>query len=211
MSEDWQDDLAQEKSLWDAFKVTRKFPQRPFNTYLRKLGYPFTVVVSLIVGVNSADNDVLRSAISVSSQNLLTFSVTVIGFLVAGLSIFTSLADKKVLIELAKTKHKGTEVSVFKVIYFNLISVFVVFLTILFGSFFVGTAVPLKIRADNIDCVGIIFPSAKILNSIILSFLIVLFLEGLIRLKSFIWNIYSTFTSMLAVSSILDRQSPMEP
>jgi hypothetical protein len=201
---EWEIELQKEKSLWDIVKICRSEAAPPFNNRVRMFGYPF-VFISAIFIVNCAGsaNDVLSSLTNLSSA-LTALNATILGFLITGLAVFTTLSDKNLLIELAKTKKVGSSLSVFKYIYFNLLSIFAYYIAFLIITIFTNWISVIRLPISNLELDGIIFRLSILINSIIISSLWVIIADSFLRLKSFIWSVYQTFLSMLLVSSFLE-------
>jgi TM2 domain-containing membrane protein YozV len=106
-------------------------------------------------------------------------------------------------VALAQTEQNGAGVSCFKYLYFNLLNVFVVYIFILTVSSAVQVLCKMPVGVSDLIIFKVIFPSAVIVNGIVLTSLIILFSEAVICLKAFIWNIYATFISVLTVSTLL--------
>lgn len=204
LEETWREDILLEKSLFEAYKKSKKISTPKFNRKVRFFFYPFVFFSSLILVHIYQHNGLIVKAIQNINGSILAISVSVIGFLVAGITIFTTLSDRRILIELAKTEHEKSGISIFKYLFFNLLSVFVIFT----GSIVLSIAYQL-IGSLNIQ-LPIIFIKNKyinlnlLFNGFFLAILITLITELLLKLKSFIWSIYATFISMMLVSEFLD-------
>jgi hypothetical protein len=205
IDEAWASSLFEEKSLWDTYRVSRKFPTTDFNKKIRKWGYPALFIIAITYCWNYLDAPSTSRGIDAASSILVSISATILGFLIAGLAIFTTLSDKKILIALAKTPQKGTPVTAFKYLYFNLLNIFVIYIKILILSAVTQVMCKISPHADPIVVSGVIFPTANLVNGAVLSFLGIAFAEGITCLKAFIWNIYATFISVLTVSAFLEE------
>lgn len=201
----WVSDLFAEKSLWQTFRLSLRFPSTTFSKRLRRFAYIAVplVLFSGSVGLLSVDES-LR-AIDSASQIISTVAATIIGFLVAGLTIFTTLSDRKILVVMAETRQRGTEVSCFKYLFYNLLNVFVVYIIVLCVSAVIQIFSNVAFHVSNFDAFGIVFPIAGMVNALAISLLSIIAFESVITLKNFIWNIYATFISVLTVSALMDE------
>jgi hypothetical protein len=202
--ETWQEDILLEKFIFDTYKKSTNIPTPQFNRKVRLFFYPFLFISNFLLVHIYQHNDLIVSAIQNLNSSILAISVSVIGFLVAGITIFTTLSDRRVLIELAKTEHEKLGISTFKYIFFNFLSVFVIFISSVILSLTYQLIGSLKI-----DLQIIIFKNKYIylnlfFNGLFFAILITVATELLLKLKSFIWSIYATFISMMLVSEFLD-------
>jgi hypothetical protein len=202
---DWIDDLLKEKSLVDVSRISRKFSHSKFDFIIRRtylIGSPILVGLSLAAFMNPNQEALMVKSLA---SNLVTYSTTVLGFLIAGLAVFTTLSEKKIWIELAQTQVPGEGVSAFKYLFFNMLSVFIIFLSCVVLSVITSVIAAAEVQVGVISISGWQLESASWINAIALTSLSMLFFESAIRLKSFIWNIYSTFISMLTVKWLLEK------
>ena len=184
----WSDSVDAEKSLWEVFNKSQVFGAPKFNRrlmFLAAIGCLIYCVCNVTLGVDS--NKILIS-IERLSESLINISTAILGFLVAGFSIFISMAKKENLKTLAMVRYKDTQLSHFKHIMFNFLNVFSIYLVALSISLAIFVVVPLgKIPAFPFqldDSVVIL------LNSFVLCFQVLLAIYSIVRLKSFIWNMY---------------------
>ena len=203
---DWSADLSAESSLWEAYKKARSSSRTKFNRKIRIYIYPILLVFIIILSWSAFEDHQTLSAIAALSSSAISLISTIIGFIIAGLAIFMTLSDKRLLVELAKTKQINTSISSFKYIYFNLFSVFVTYIFSLVFYIILYTASSMSIVASDLCVFGVIFPVANMLNGFFLAAMFVIGAECLIRLKSFIWNIYTIFISMLVVWDYLEDE-----
>lgn len=206
MTEDaWIENLFAEKSLWDAYKSAGHFPRKAFDIRLRWTVWLVSPIVILLTFSFALNLGQQVSAISAIASVFASFSATVIGFLVTGLAIFASLSERKIWIELAKTPQKDTKVSSFKYIFFNLLRVFVIFIFSFCFSIFAYGAGAVGLEIPDLEYCNYIISTATIVNTIAFSLLTFAFVEAISSLKSFIWNLYTTFVAMIAISTLLDN------
>jgi hypothetical protein len=185
---EWSDDVFKEKSLYDVYKASKVIEPSEFNIGCMKLSF---VLCALYVAFNlytGVKNDEVISAIGRISSSMITMVTAVLGFLIAGFSIFTSLTPKETLRDLIKTRYKKTDISYFKQIMFNFLNVFTVYLVLLSVLIAINAACPLGwsplIEFHVPDWVVSAF------NSVVLSGIALGSIYAVLRLKSFIWTMY---------------------
>lgn len=208
--EDWQEDLQKERSLWDAFVSAQCIKTSLFNFRARCiiLVLACSLACWALFVATQIPNTTLMSLIVWQSNNIFTMSVSVLGFLITGFSVFVTLSDRNLLVELAKTPYEESGLSIFKYLFFSFLVVFFVYLTSAIFSFCVGAfaqvawpygSTPLSER----DVKGI--------NIFAILTLSVVFCELAIRLKAFIWSIYASFVSKLVAYDFLKTVLPSLP
>lgn len=206
MIENWKKDLVTEKSLRQVFVASKDLRKSKFN----RIVYVITTVISFSVSVVFVYlEDAAQSADLVRSIAEICFNLTVqiLGFLIGGFAIFATISDPKLMVKLAKSQMPNSNISVFKNIFFNFLSVFYVYVITL------STSVAIKIFS-NIDTRRLYHTLSDIpniylavINCLILMILSYLLTLSIVRLKSFIWNIYQAFLIFLIAS---DQDNPEE-
>lgn len=205
--ENWQDDITAEGSLWETFVSARQLKSTKFNFRARAIILIISCGLTIFALGNASKipNKVLVGTLMWMSSSVFSFSVGVLGFLIAGFSVFVTLSDRALLIELAKTYYEDTGISVFKYIFFSFLVVFVYYLAAGTSSFIIGAFAQTSwdfyfVPLDLVDF--------KSINIVVILFLSLLFFELIIRLKSFIWAVYSSFVSKLVAADFLSQVEP---
>ena len=202
----WQDALNKEKSLFQIYLASLKLPKSQFNTLCRYLSPIFSAIIVFSIQYYKWDTDFFFPIVGRWAALIVSVSTGLLGFLVTGFAIFCSFSDRSLLVELAKTNQIGTNVSVFKYLFFNFLSVFVVFLVAFSTSITILLISDLNIQVPDVHYSARIIPTSGIINCVILIIFSTLVTEMIVKLKSFIWNIYETFLTMVTVSDFLDVQ-----
>jgi hypothetical protein len=206
MIENWKDDLLKERTLQEVYFVSRKLPKSKVN----KTAYSLVSLVT--VGIVSRwiyNQDVNSSAEATLELASIGFDLTVqiLGFLIGGFAIFATVSDARLMTRLAQAPMEGSDLSVFKSVFFNFLSVFYIYVVTLSVCIIVRVAVALDLpQAQNIireDCAVL---AATIVNCVVFAALAILCAMAVVRLKSFIWNIYQAFLTFLSVSEMMDRE-----
>lgn len=207
MRKDWRDELFDERSFWSLYWKAARFGDTVFNRCVR------WITIVLLLGFVLANEyvynrqllslEAMRENIRNWSADGIQFTTQLLGFLVAGFTIFATLTKADVFKKLAITPHPKTSVSSLKFIFFNFMSVFAHYVAFLaacltikmfFAKSAAGTAVLHKI-AD-------LYPSIKIIVVYCgFVFLGAWFINLVIILKSFVWNMYISVLLVIASES----------
>ncbi|MCL5102957.1 MAG: hypothetical protein M1133_02420 [Armatimonadetes bacterium] len=117
-------DLLKEKSLYAIWKKCRRLPRNWFNGVA-------TVLVALLLTLHvsmgsrsiSDTADEIRSICDLG----VGFGASILGFLLAGFTIFATMTKPDLMIRMARRKHEGSGLSFLKYNYFALMEVFILF------------------------------------------------------------------------------------
>lgn len=186
----WADDIYREKSLWDVWKASRVIPSTRFNYRVVCICWCIAVVYVLANLVLGVDNKEVLGAITRLSAALVSISTAILGFLIAGFSIFIASTPKDVSRKLIATRYRKTSISWFKQIMFNFLNVFTVYLFVLVLAGFISTVTPLGWVPALHKTMIITTNLVAVFNSAVLASMAVLAIYAALRLKSFIWTMY---------------------
>ncbi len=192
---DWQERVTKEKNLgevyWKARKVgstRRNFGVAAFVCLL----FGILAVVDWYFASGVLTLSALNDLITVVAEVGFTFTTAILGFLIAGFSIFASITRPEIFAGLAKLDHKDTGLSRLQFIFFNFLLVFIHYLAFLAMSIVLKLVMPLapafvNAVSPNVPSASIIvWWSAASMLAVLLGWLTFL----VMLLKSFIWNIY---------------------
>lgn len=210
MTFDWKADLTKEKNLWEVYLASTKLRKSKFNNYAY-------LVIGTIIGYISTnfiifgESESAFNAVVASADVGFDLSAQILGFLIGGFAIFATVTDHRLMIAIAKAplkpqKEGDAEYTVFKNIFLNFLSVFCIFLATLAISSFVKIA-------SQVKCGSVTAPwgdlctsnTALYINSIAFFASSGCVAFSILRLKSFIWNIYQAFITLLATANALDE------
>ena len=195
------ENLANEKDLWDIYKQSRKLPEGRLS---RKVTKPASwLVLGMLLAYSIfSDEKVHQLAEKVRNWAELgfNFSIGILGFLIAGFTIFATVTKPSLFIALAKTKHSESGLSYLKYTFYVFMNVFIVYLM------FACLCLLIKLFANSNGLISLIlnyiFQGFQDPRLIILSKRILvstgLIVVGswafhlIILLQSFIFNIYIT-------------------
>ena len=188
-------ELTSEKSLWDIYKSSRRILPSKIQF--------FTILVTMIaLGLNAfifVDNEkTLLEDIRKWADMGFNFSITTLGFLIAGFTIFATISKPKMMLAMMEHTNKETGLKTLKHNFFAFMKVFIAYIFISLIYLFVvifGQAdgfIPNIIKLlPNATCIKII--------TIKCSYLFVgsSFVYLLLLLKSFVFNIYAIVMNFL--------------
>ena len=201
----WRDDIYREKSLFDVYLASSVIKPSKFNKICMCITY---FGCALYVGLNTytgVRNEFVLSSIEKLSGSLVTVTTAVLGFLIAGFSIFVSSTPNRTLILLLNTRYGKTNLSYFKQIMFTFLNVFTVYLLVLAVALAVNSSTPLG-WSPILNW----YPHVRFVttfNSIILAIIAIGAVYSTLRLKSFIWTMYQG----LLVNMMLEQESGDKP
>jgi hypothetical protein len=184
----FEDDVFKEKSLLDVFLASREIAPSAFNVLAIRISVVLAfcyVAVNAALGVN---NEIIVSAIQRLSAGIVTATTAILGFLIAGFSIFVSATPIPVFRMLIMTRYERTNISYFKQILFNFLNVFTIYLFGMAVALSVNTVCPLG--SLPIIELAVTYSAVTTFNSAVLAALSILTVYLVLRLKSFIWNMY---------------------
>lgn len=198
----WQDRLLARKNLTAIFLAGPRFWTNKFNTATLVL---VTVLLALFSTLDviypralGRSGFALGETIRMWAAQGFTFTMTIVAFLIAGFTVLTTITKPELFAELAQVPHRqenGHETGLTEVefIFFAFINVFVHYLAFLFVStvilLFGSTNGPLAMLAYAVRSVISTKAFGGCLH-VLFVLLGVWFLSLILRLKSFVWNIY---------------------
>ena len=216
MSLRWEEKIFREKSLWDVYSKSRKiFPRKKFNRAVILIWIVCSIILTLSNYLFEFDNfQVQESAnfVHLIADVGLTLSLSILGFLIAGFSIFASVTKTELFILLAEIPYKressDTGISRLQFIFFNFLNVFSVYLLLLsiclIIDLFFSLSSPLRILADSIASINPKF--AHVGNCLVASIGGLVLIEALLQLKSFVWNLYQAVLLAIATDHELKKR-----
>lgn len=194
----WQRDIFLEGSLWDTYKKSPDWRSNRFNRVV--------LVGAILLSVSLTLADVLFgtpykgkvteiiTAIRSWLEIGVSFSLGTLGFLVAGFTIFATVSRPELFIHMAQTAYKESGLSQFKWVFFVFLNVFVNYISYLSFSivllFVVRFVMEIKGLRDLFSLAPASFKIGAVYSVLIVYFVWTVLL--ILKLKSFVWNIYST-------------------
>lgn len=190
------DTLIKEKNLWQIYRECKKLPKSEFNQLV-------TIIFLFIILVYYINIDI---GLVLLSRNLnewadlaLSYSSSLLGFIIAGYTILISLSPSELFIKLANAKNDQRKLSYLQILQFPFIEVFIYFCTITFLSIVIKAVFtePMLVRYY----ISLFDVNDYLFTTVLVKFVSVSFLTlivfSVMKLKSFIYNIYGA-SMMLA-------------
>lgn len=182
-------ELTKEKSLWDIFLASKAIKVSKFNRNV-------LIIVALLSGIYAflleTELPIILSKSRQLSEIGLTYSITILGFLIAGFTIFATLTKPTLLLKMMDTPHEETKLTYLKYNYFVFMRVFIFYLIIssvfLFTMLFCDTN-GIVSKVLKLSPYGMIIKEGLIRISYVIFACCMTYL--ILLLKGFIYNIYS--------------------
>lgn len=196
MSYSFEDkDLTSEKSLWDVYKLSRRILPSKFQVI-------FLLLIMLALGLNAFvlvdDEAIILGDARKWSEFGFNFSITTLGFLIAGFTIFATLSKPKMMLAMMDHINKETGLPTLKYNFFTFMKVFIAYIAI---SIFYLLVMILGQADGFIANVVSLFPNENFIKSILIKTAYTLigssFVYLLLLLKSFVFNIYAIVMNFL--------------
>lgn len=187
--------LTKEKSLWEIYRASRRIPTNKFNAITTLIIFLLIVVEIWFSSRSSFETvELVRRYAEIG----LTVSIGALGFLIAGFTIFATVSQPTLFIEMARIRHPDSDLPYLKHNFFLFLRVFVYYLS--FSAFCLavitfgqsnGLAAVLAKQASNTAAVTL-----ALVNS---SYLLILtgFWFLIVQLKSFVFNIHHAVMTAL--------------
>lgn len=188
-------DLTSEKSLWDIYKLSRRIRPNWVQIILQ-------VATVLLLFINAfllnPDLKNLLSDVRGWAANGFNFTISTLGFLIAGFTIFMTVAKPGMMLAMMDHIDKETGLPTLKKNFFAFMRVFIAYLicagiylsVVLFGQ--AGGVIPALVK---------LMPASSCLRDALIKIAYVLvgssFVYLLLMLKAFIFNIYAIVMNFL--------------
>ncbi len=192
---DWQERATKEKSLGEVYWKARKVASTRRNlgvAVLVTLLFGTLAVLDWYFDLEMLASSVLKGMASQIADIGFALTTAILGFLIAGFSIFASITRPEIFAGLAKLNHKDSGLSRLQFIFFNFLLVFIHYLAFLAVSIVLKLGLPLSptvvdaVSPHVVSTDKVFWWSAVALVALLLGWLAFL----IMLLKSFIWNIY---------------------
>lgn len=196
-------DVTREKTLFALWRTASKFPKRKFNWIVTACVGILLARYSLLVWEQP---DLLLSHFRKIEATGFAFATSILGFLVAGFTVFVTVTRLDMFLQMAKTEKRGTGESVLKYNFSAFIVTFVHYVCYLFACLLCelflqpnGLASVAYQNALTYPNLATVLPTAR---TSVAAFLLVGFgtwtVYLVMLLKSFIYNVYQVTTTSVA-------------
>lgn len=203
------EDITKEIGLLSIYKASRsKLPRNNINFYST------LSVLSMLIVYAFASTESSTTLIEKArkwAELGFSFSVGILGFLIAGFTIFATVSDKSLFIAMAETSHKKSGLSNLKYNFFTLMYVFIIYLA------FAILCLLIQLLGGSSGFISIIFQlivgetyfllSKRILAGIGIVVIGTWFFYSLMLLQSFIFNIYHIVMTAISWAMIEKNDS----
>lgn len=183
-------DLTREKTLLDVYKNSRKLSDSRLNFLV-----PILLVLLQCVWffTSNPSLDLISSATTSLTDTILSFSVSILGFLLSGFTIFATITEKDFFLAMARTKKKNLPMNYLKYIFYIFFNVFIAYffvtLVAILSKIFGGGE---GIIDKSLDFLVSNANQKRYFTFIYYSFISSLALYNILLLGNFIFNVYST-------------------
>lgn len=184
-----EEDLTKEKSLWDIYKLSRRILPN-------KVQFILILVFALLLSSNalffSDDSEKILKDVREWSKIGFSFTITALGFLIAGFTIFATLSKPKMLLAMMDHIDSKTGLPTLK---YNFIAFMKVFIAYIVFSLFYLSILVLGGHNGIIDNAIELLPQSELIKTCVINIAYTItgssFVYLLMLLKSFVFNIYA--------------------
>jgi hypothetical protein len=192
------ENLTKEIGLLDIYRATRN--RLPLNKIEFLSSILIITLLAVYVFYSSESSFELLEKTRKWSELAFNFSVGILGFLLAGFTIFATVSDKSLFVAMAKAKHRKSGLNYLKYNFFSLMYVFIVYLGLailclliqLLGSSSGLISILLRFSLTQLisDSEEYFNMAKMIISKVSIVVVGTWFFYSLILLQSFIFNIY---------------------
>lgn len=192
-------DLLKEKNLWHIYLATWKLKDSKFNWIVGL----FVMAVGIFYSWVEEDTKLIHELLLKMAEFGFNASISLLGFLIAGFTIFASLAKPGLLLTMLKHKHRPSGISYLKYNFFTLIRTF---LYLLIFATFQLCVIALGQDSGVIGAFSEYLFNDKLFLSygtrlmLICSF--TLWAVSMLQLKSFVFNVHHFVFTMIKYDAI---------
>ncbi|MHA7228439.1 hypothetical protein ACVT98_03050 [Vibrio campbellii] len=188
-------DLTEEKSLWDIYK-------KAYIIFPNKLQIAIVLAVATCLAINAfileKNSTILLENVRAWSSIGFNFSITTLGFLIAGFTIFATLTKPDMMLAMMDHSNKEYNLPTLKYNFFVFIKVFISYI---FFSIMYVLILLLGQKGGFLTNVIDLIPNPTCMKLALIKISYVFigssFVHLLLQLKSFIFNIYMIVMNML--------------
>ncbi|MEM9014570.1 MAG: hypothetical protein AAGB02_05625 [Pseudomonadota bacterium] len=206
---EWQNRLLEQKSLFHVFWVANRTIPKSRGNRIAVYACSAIVLISTLFGWYHGVYDVNQSygLIHTIADIGLMLSVSILGFLVAGFSIFAGITKPEVFILLAKIDYKKPEISNFQYVFFIFLNVFTVYVLLLVACMIISIGFDKNSPTTHLSQLAYsINPNVCMtVNVAALFFMVGLLAESIVRVKSFIWNLYQAVIMVITTEDLMNK------
>lgn len=205
-----QSELTKEKSLWDVYVLSRRILPG-------KLQVITVLLFVCFLGVNAFFLEKDISSIVYNARKWaeygFNFSITTLGFLIAGFTIFATISKPRMLLAMMQYNNKKTGLPTLKYNFFAFMKVFIAYISI---SIFYISVLLLGSKDGFLENILELIPNGHCVGTTLAKCAYALiggsFVYLLLLLKSFVFNIYAIVMNFLRweYNEIQENENPTE-
>lgn len=204
---EWREKITAERNLFEVYKKARKVGSSRSNSVAAGVVFVCFLMASSIdywLSLGIFPLHALGSLLGRIADLGFTLTTAILGFLITGFSIFSSITRPEIFVALAKLNHRNSGLSRLQFIFFNFLLVFVHYLAFLAASIALTLGLPFAPSIARTLADQCWLSEPKIwwltvgLSSVLISWLVYL----IMLLKSFIWNIYQAILVVIVTGDL---------
>lgn len=213
MPDDWKTKIFEEKSLWEVYRLSHSLIPKPKSNrvifWLSALIFLGLFIWSIVEG---AQHYTAKQAFDfmhhIANQSLI-LSIGILGFLITGFAIFASLTNISLFIALANIRHKNTNINRLQFVFFNFLNIFTVYIGLLSFCLFIIIGLSENSPLTRLSYLAIArWPTSGIpAIFFVVGILGIWLISAIVKLKSFIWNLYQIVLISIATEAELRERN----
>jgi hypothetical protein len=201
------EDLLKEKNLWQIYLASCKISDSKFNWAVGIASLLFFSIYAVL----APDVRGMHSLLLKLAEIGFNAAISILGFLIAGFTIFGSLTKPRLLLTMLRFREKRSGLSYLKYNFFTLIRTFIYFL--IFAAFQLGVIVigqqggPISVFVKLLpDFQPAVEPAVRM--TFVAS--IVLWTAVLLELKSFVFNVHHFVFTMIKFDAVEHNEARLK-
>lgn len=192
--------LMDEKSLWTIYVKARRIPFSSFNFWMTFIVFILVVLQYCMLEISL---DEKLKIVREFSTMALGVVVSVLGFILAGFTIFATISQPDMLVAMSKHRHEKSQLSFLKNNFFIFMRVFIYYLAY---TVFCLLVIVFAIKGGLIHKIVQLSPISWKITEWLVGMAYVTLYTGmfflLMQLKSFIYNVYHTVMTAIRWKAI---------
>jgi hypothetical protein len=190
-----ESELTSEKSLWDVYWLSRTIKPSKFQFFA-------VVIVMLALAINAfvleADITIILADTRKWASSGFNFSITTLGFLIAGFTIFATLSKPEMMLAMMSHRNKKTNLPTLKYNFFTFMKIFIMY--IVFSVLYLAVEL-FGQKGGLLSNLIALMPNGTCLKVSLIKVVYIIvgssFFYLLLLLKTFIFNIYTITMNFL--------------
>ena len=192
--------LMDEKSLWAIYAKARRIPVSSFNFWATLIVFVLVSLQYCMLEISLDDKLKIVRDFSVMSIGLV---VSVLGFILAGFTIFATISQPDMLVAMSRHRHEKSQLSYLKNNFFIFMRVFIYYLCY---TVFCLLVIIFAVKGGLVHKVVQLSPISWKISEWLVGAAYVMLYTGffflLMQLKSFIYNVYHTVMTAIRWKAI---------